>query len=490
MYRKKMMTFLLALFMVAMSIGPVSAEGLLDPPIITMTIVGDYVFSNDIPDPYCQSLNGLFYDGKSLTASDFSLLEPQEQYPDDRRYLRIPLSHGKLDGTVAIKFTALGYKDTMATFTFPVDPDPKSRPSAPELLSYSAVSATEAAIVWKSTSKWNAYSYGIFRKLPGGDFAAIAEVDGATLFYTDAGLNPDQEYIYAVEMRSVDAVRSNLSNEMSVRLVKDPDPADAPLAPTLLKAEALSDTEVKVTWKANSKWDVHIYNTFRKQPGESFKLVKAIDGKELSFVDSGLKPDTEYIYCVDMMSKIGARSHGSNELSVKTKAKTATVNPPAPPQPPVTQPVVTPPVITNPVQPPQPQMPAVGKKELRFYVGSSDYFIDNKLNTMDTTPVVSEGRTLLPIKYATEPLGATLDWNAAEKKVTIKTKTKTIELWIGKNSAKINGVVTQIDPNNPAVQPIIVPPGRTMLPLRFVTENLGCDLEWNPISKEVKITAK
>lgn len=74
MYRKKMMTFLLALFMVAMSIGSVSAEGLLDPPIITMTIVGDYVFSNDIPDPYCQSLNGLFYDGKSLTASDFSIL--------------------------------------------------------------------------------------------------------------------------------------------------------------------------------------------------------------------------------------------------------------------------------------------------------------------------------------------------------------------------------------------------------------------------------
>ena len=131
-----------------------------------------------------------------------------------------------------------------------------------------------------------------------------------------------------------------------------------------------------------------------------------------------------------------------------------------------------------------------GAKELRFHVGSGEYFVDNIRSTMDTTPIVSEGRTLLPIKYATEPLGATLDWNAADKKVTIKTSTKTIELWIGKNTAKINGVATLIDPGNTAVQPVILPPGRTMLPLRFVTENLGCDLEWNPSTKEVKITTK
>ena len=109
---------------------------------------------------------------------------------------------------------------------------------------------------------------------------------------------------------------------------------------------------------------------------------------------------------------------------------------------------------------------------------------------MDTTPVISGGRTLLPIKYAAAPLGATVDWNASEQKVTVKTVTKTIELWIGKNTAKINGVATLIDPGNTAVQPLIVPPGRTMLPLRFVTENLGCDLEWNPSTKEVKITTK
>ena len=385
MYRKRIRAFLLVVLIFAMTIAPVSAEGLLDPPTITMTIVGEYVFSNDIPKPYCQSLNGLFYDGKSLAASDYSLLEPQEQYPDERLFIRIPLSHGKQDGTVALLFKAVGYRDTMATFTFPADPDPQSQPSAPELLSATALSDVEVKITWKSTSQWKAFSYRLVRKQPGGFFVVLEEVDGTKLSYVDASVKPDTEYIYSVQMNSVDGVNS------------------------------------------------------------------------------------EY----------------SNDLSVKTKAKTATVTPPATPLPAVTQPV-----ITNPVQPQQPQTPAAGKKELRFYVGSGEYFIDNKLSTMDTTPIVSEGRTLLPIKYATEPLGATVDWNAAEKKVTIKTKAKTIELWIGKNTAKINGAVTQIDPGNPAVQPVIVPPGRTMLPLRFVTENLGCDLEWNPATKEVKITAK
>lgn len=384
MYRKITMAFLLAIILTAMTGVPMLADGLLDPPVITMTIVGDYVFTNDLPKSYCTILNGLVYDGKSLNGVDFSLLEPQDQYPEERLYLRIPLSHGKQVGEITVKFSAIGYKDTTTTFSFPVDTDPQSQPSAPALLS----------------------------------------------------------------------------------------------------ATALSDADVKITWKSTSKWEVIRYRVFRKQPGGVFEAVEEVEGAKLSYVDTGLKPDMEYIYAVDMSSVGGLRSEFSNYLAVRTKAKEAVT---------VTPPAVTPPVINTPAQPkPQTatQTPAAGKTELRFYVGSSEYYIDNKLNTMDTTPVVSGGRTLLPIAYATTPLGATVDWNASEKKVTIKTKAKTIDLWIGKNTAKINGVLTQIDPANPSVQPVILPPGRTMLPLRFVTENMGCDLEWNPAIQEVKILSK
>jgi len=55
-------------------------------------------------------------------------------------------------------------------------------------------------------------------------------------------------------------------------------------------------------------------------------------------------------------------------------------------------------------------------------------------------------------------------------KVTIRFKDTVIELWIGKNLATVNGEYKLIDPTNPNVKPIVIPPGRTMLPIRFIAE--------------------
>jgi len=62
-----------------------------------------------------------------------------------------------------------------------------------------------------------------------------------------------------------------------------------------------------------------------------------------------------------------------------------------------------------------------------------------------------------------------------------------IELWIGKSIAKVNGINTPIDSTNSKVVPEIIN-SRTMLPLRFVTENLGCDVKWDDATKTITIT--
>ncbi|MDW7678057.1 MAG: copper amine oxidase N-terminal domain-containing protein, partial [Bacillota bacterium] len=63
----------------------------------------------------------------------------------------------------------------------------------------------------------------------------------------------------------------------------------------------------------------------------------------------------------------------------------------------------------------------------------------------------------------------------------------TVELWIGSSIARVNGVSTQIDARNSQVKPLIMPPGRTMMPLRFIAESLGCDVEWNERTQEVTV---
>ena len=101
-----------------------------------------------------------------------------------------------------------------------------------------------------------------------------------------------------------------------------------------------------------------------------------------------------------------------------------------------------------------------------------------------TVPVIVKGRTLVPIRAIIEEMGGEISWDGTERKVTIKLKEIIIELWIDKKSAKVNGVAKTLD-----VPPQIIN-GRTMLPLRFVVEELGRTVDWDGTTKTITITYK
>jgi PKD repeat protein len=120
---------------------------------------------------------------------------------------------------------------------------------------------------------------------------------------------------------------------------------------------------------------------------------------------------------------------------------------------------------------------------LKFQVGNFMYWINGKMDgPMNAAPEQTNGRVFLVIKYITSASGAKLDWFASEKKVTITTLSKKVELWIGKNIAKINGVESKIDSSNDKVAPYLSN-GRTMLPMRFVADNLGAQVSWDADTK-------
>ncbi|HOC53287.1 MAG TPA: stalk domain-containing protein [Caldisericia bacterium] len=124
---------------------------------------------------------------------------------------------------------------------------------------------------------------------------------------------------------------------------------------------------------------------------------------------------------------------------------------------------------------------------LKLQIGNKTMYINNSPKEIDVLPIIIEGRTFIPIRWVAEPLGAEVGWDGVESKVTVTLKDTKIELWIGKSIARVNGVDTPIDPDNPKVVPMIIS-GRTMLPVRFVAENLGCKVDWNPDTKTVTIT--
>lgn len=127
-----------------------------------------------------------------------------------------------------------------------------------------------------------------------------------------------------------------------------------------------------------------------------------------------------------------------------------------------------------------------GKIEIIMKIGTKIISVNNQSQEIDVPPVIVEGRTLLPIRYVVEPLGGSITWDAGEKKVTINFKSTVLELWIGNNHGKVNGVSKPIDLANLNVVPMLVE-GRTMLPVRFVAENIGCEVLWDGVTKIVTI---
>lgn len=99
------------------------------------------------------------------------------------------------------------------------------------------------------------------------------------------------------------------------------------------------------------------------------------------------------------------------------------------------------------------------------------------------TPILVKDTTFVPISAIIESFGGGAKWDNKEKKVTISYNNKVVELWLNKNEALVNG--TKV---NSKVAPKIIS-GRTMVPLKFVSENLGLYVNWEGSAKAISISA-
>jgi hypothetical protein len=111
---------------------------------------------------------------------------------------------------------------------------------------------------------------------------------------------------------------------------------------------------------------------------------------------------------------------------------------------------------------------------------------EQAIDEQGTKPIIKNNRTLVPIRAIIESLGGTIAWDATAKKVTLALGSTTMQLWIGNSTAKVNGKDIPIDKDDAKVVPEIIN-SRTMIPLRFVAENLGCDVLWDAATKTVTI---
>lgn len=111
---------------------------------------------------------------------------------------------------------------------------------------------------------------------------------------------------------------------------------------------------------------------------------------------------------------------------------------------------------------------------------ASEIYIDGKNIQSAVEPVMVKGRLLVPFRDIFQALGAAVDWDEETGKVTAYKGSTTIEMTAGGVTFK-NGKTISLD-----VPPRIIK-GRTMVPVRFVSETMGAQVNWDIATQSVSI---
>lgn len=112
-------------------------------------------------------------------------------------------------------------------------------------------------------------------------------------------------------------------------------------------------------------------------------------------------------------------------------------------------------------------MPGMDEPYIQIRLNGEEIFFE------DQQAVIRNDRTLVPFRAMLEKLGAEVKWDQASRTVTAKMNDKEIVLVIDNNIAKIDGKEIKMD-----VAPQIIG-DRTMIPLRFVSENFGYKIKFD-----------
>lgn len=124
-----------------------------------------------------------------------------------------------------------------------------------------------------------------------------------------------------------------------------------------------------------------------------------------------------------------------------------------------------------------------GVTEANSASGEIRIYVNNQRLLSDVAPYVvpKKNVTMLPFRAIGEALGATVSWDPKLKEVKFQKEDRLIQMTLGDASALVNGEVVKMD---------VAPEtkySRTMVPLRFIGENLGLTVNWDQSTRTVTL---
>lgn len=115
--------------------------------------------------------------------------------------------------------------------------------------------------------------------------------------------------------------------------------------------------------------------------------------------------------------------------------------------------------------------------------------LDGQALEADIPAFILDNRTLVPVRIVSEYLGASVTWKQETQQVQIENGQTSITLAIGSAEAMVNGHAVQLYDGVPATMAAVGSLTRTMVPLRFVSEQLGAEVTFDNEASAVYISS-
>lgn len=147
-------------------------------------------------------------------------------------------------------------------------------------------------------------------------------------------------------------------------------------------------------------------------------------------------------------------------------------------------------IIINGIEPPKTHDELVAERKqdvIALKINTGSAYAYGKMTAIDpdnskVVPYLKNDRTLVPLRFVSETLGAEVQWENGWDYCYVVKGDKKIKITFNSADIEVNGQVVTYD------APVEVVQDRTMVPIRFISEQLGYDVKWNQANQLVIIT--
>jgi hypothetical protein len=260
------------------------------------------------------SLDGAAFERAHTTQSNQTVFTHEELLPQTIYHYKV------------VAFNDAGRSEATNVVDAETLPEPAESPMAPSELYCSEVTSNSARLSWSDMSDNEEGFY--LEKTQTEDFSLVDTItlDPDTTTCQDTNLLPSTIYYYRVYAFN-EAGESEYSNEIYLRTADVQ--VDLP-APTSLGLQEASPTTLAISWQDNSSVEDGFIVERSDDNGQTFEELVSTSADEAAYTDTGLSPETTYMYRVKAFSGEQTSDY-SNTLTAATSAEPPVV-PEAPAQ--------------------------------------------------------------------------------------------------------------------------------------------------------------